>query len=162
MRAPEFCQLLKKEGFNFYVGVPCSLLRSIIDCLLDDPEVRCLIATREEEAIGIAAGVSLGGGKPLVFMQNSGLANALGALSSLSMIYKIPMLLLVSWRGFKGLDAPEHMIIGKITLSLLENVGIPAFTPEPGEVAEATEKAIKKMEESQRPVALVLRKGVIS
>jgi len=162
MRAPEFCQLLKEEGFDFYVGVPCSLFKSIIDYLLEDPDVRCLIATREEEAIGIAAGVSLGGGKPLVFMQNSGLANALGALSSLPVIYKIPMLLLISWRGFKGLDAPEHMIIGKATLSLLENVGIPAFAPEPGEVAEAAKKAIKKMEESQRPVALVLRKGVIS
>ena len=54
------------------------------------------------------------------------------------------------------------MIIGKVTLSLLEDVGIPAFAPEPGEAAEATEKAVKKMEESQRPVALVLRKGVIS
>ena len=68
----------------------------------DSPDVRLLLATREEEAFGIAAGLYLGGKRPTVMLQSSGLGNSLNALTSLLIPYQIPVLIVVSMRGDLG------------------------------------------------------------
>ena len=161
MKADEFCLLLKGYGFNFFAGVPCTILRDIIGNLLNDRDVIYNTATREEEAIGIATGAYLGGKKSVVLMQNSGIGNSIGALASLPLLYKVPMLLLVSWRGYRGKDAPEHLIIGEATLKLLRNIGIPFQVLSREGVEKEVSAAIKDMEKQQVPVALLLRRGVI-
>jgi len=161
MKSADFCSVLKKHEIKFFVGVPCSILKSAIQTLLADPEVTCIIATREEEAIGIATGVSLSGKRPVVFMQNSGLGNSISALSSLVLLYKIPMLLLISWRGYQGKDAPEHLIMGKCMLNLLRDVGVPArVLPKKG-AERVISSAVKMIEKNQAPVALIIKRGVI-
>ena len=162
MKAVDFCSALKKQGFNFFAGVPCSILKNIISCLQEDPDVRYVSATREDEAIGIAAGSFLGGKKPGVLMQNSGLGNSIGALASLPLLYKIPTLLLVSWRGCQGKDAPEHRIMGKSMLKLLRDFEIPAQILPKRNPEKAISEAVKVMEEQQIPVAVIIRRGVIS
>lgn len=162
MKPVDFCLMLKKHGFNFFAGVPCSILKDIIDCLQVDPDVPYVSATREDEAIGIATGAFLGGQKPVVLMQNSGLGNSIGALASLPLLYKIPMLLLISWRGYQGKDAPEHLIMGKNTIKLLKDTGISTQILSKKRTEKTISTAVNVMEEQQVPVAIIIRRGVIS
>jgi sulfopyruvate decarboxylase subunit alpha len=161
MKADEFCLLLKGYGFNFFAGVPCTILKDIIGHLLNDRDVIYITATREEEAIGIATGAYLGGKKSVVLMQNSGIGNSMGALGSLPLLYKVPMLLLVSWRGYRGKDAPEHLIMGEAMLKLLRSVGIPFQMLSQWGIEEEVSTAVRDMEKRQIPIALLLRRGVI-
>ena len=131
-------------------------------CLQEDTDVRYVSATREEEAIGIAAGSFLGGQKPVVLMQNSGLGNSIGALASLPLLYKIPMLLVISWRGYQGNDAPEHLIMGKSMLKLLRDFEIPAKILPKRNPEKAISEAVKVMEEQQIPVAIIIKRCVVS
>lgn len=116
-----FKYLLNKKIENF-VGVPDSTLKYFIDEGLKNKKI--LIATREDEAIGIATGMILSNSPSLVFMQNAGFANSISTLTSLIQLYKIPIIILLGWRGFLKNDAPEHTKIGKIQPQLIRSIGI--------------------------------------
>ena len=116
-----FDYLLKKKIYNF-IGVPDSTMKYFIDQGFKKKKV--LITAREEEAIGIAAGMVLSKSNSLVFMQNAGFANSLSTITSLVQLYQIPMIFLVGWRGFLKNDAPEHMKIGKIQPKLLQTLSL--------------------------------------
>ncbi len=118
--------LLLKKGIENFVGVPDSTMKYFIDEGLKKKKL--LIATREEEAIGIATGMSLSGEKSLVFMQNAGFANSLSTITSLVQLYEIPIILLIGWRGFLKNDAPEHEKIGKIQPQLIKILGLESKT----------------------------------
>ena len=156
-----FCTTLKEKGFNFFTGVPCSILKDVINYLSEDPDVPYIPATREDEAIGIATGAYLAGKKPVVLMQNSGLGNSIGTLASLVLLYEIPLLLLISWRGYQGKDAPEHLIMGKSMLKLLEDIGVPAQLLSKENAEETISNAVKIIEERSLPTAIIVRRGVI-
>jgi len=156
-----FCTTLKEKGFNFFTGVPCSILKDVINYLSEDPDVPYIPATREDEAIGIATGAYLAGKKPAVLMQNSGLGNSIGTLASLVLLYEIPLLLLISWRGYQGKDAPEHLIMGKSMLKLLEDIGVPAQLLSKENAEETISNVVKMMEERSLPTAIIVRRGVI-
>src|SRR4029450_14018984 len=74
---------------------------------------------------GPAPAAGRGGARRAVIMQNWGLGTSLNALASLSLMYGFPALLLVTWRGFGGKDAPEHILMGEISPRLLELMGVP-------------------------------------
>ena len=115
-------QYFSKNKIENFVGVPDSTLRHFIDegMLLK----KIVFTTREEEAIGICTGMSLSGEPSLVFMQNAGFANSLSTITSLVDMYRIPLILLIGWRGFLKNDAPEHEKIGKIQPELIKSLGI--------------------------------------
>ena len=114
--------ILKKKGIKKFIGVPDSTMKYFIDEGLKKEKI--LITTREEEAIGIAAGMSMSNEKSLVFMQNAGFANSLSTITSLIKLYEIPMILLIGWRGFLKDDAPEHEKIGEIQPELIKIIGL--------------------------------------
>ena len=114
--------LLLKSGVENFVGVPDSTLKKFINEGLDKKKI--IISTREEEAIGIAVGMSLSKSKSLVFMQNAGFANSLSTITSLVQLYNIPLIFLIGWRGYLSNDAPEHKKIGKIQPQLIKNLGL--------------------------------------
>ena len=116
-----FNNFLKNNIQNF-VGVPDSTLKNFIDEGIKKKNI--IIANREEEAIGIAAGMTLAKTSSLVFMQNAGFANSLSTITSLIDLYKIPIILIIGWRGYLKGDAPEHEKIGKIQPKLLSNIGL--------------------------------------
>ncbi len=120
----QFVDRLSAEGFRFYAGVPCSLLSGLIASLENTPEISYLPAVREDAAVGLCAGAYMAGSKPVLLMQNSGLGYSLNAFTSLNLIYKIPTLVIMSWRGFGGKDAPEHIIMGAINEDLLRTAGM--------------------------------------
>ena len=160
--APEFVAALKGAGFDFFCGVPCSLLKGLVSLLDEDREAHYISATREDSALGMAAGAFLGGKLPMVLMQNSGLGVSVNALASLHTMYELPALLVISWRGEGGNDAPEHIMMGEIMLPVLDLMKIPhrvlsAKEPMHPQVAWAS----AEMARTQKPVALIAPAGVL-
>lgn len=118
------------NGVDFFTGVPDSLLKNICAYITDNvSERQHIIAANEGTAIGIAAGHYLASGKlPLVYMQNSGLGNAVNPLLSLAdeKVYSLPIILMIGWRGEPGIkDEPQHKKQGEVTLDLLNAMQIP-------------------------------------
>ena len=93
-------------------------------------DVRLILATREEEAFGIAAGLYLGGRLPTVLLQSSGLGNSLNAVTSLLMPYQIPVLMVVSMRGDSGEWNAAQVPMGRAIRGMFESIGIPHTTVE--------------------------------
>lgn len=123
MDAVKFLQGLKGRGFNPLVEVPCSSLAPLISAAEADKGIDLINPANEAIALGIASGAYLAGKKPVLLMQNSGLLNTLNGLTSLNQIYEIPVLMLISWRGF-GPDAPEHFLVGRDLEKYLKTFGL--------------------------------------
>jgi len=158
--ADRFVDRLLGAGFDFFTGVPCSLVAPLIGEL----ERRGLYfgELREDAALGVAAGAYLGGRLPVVIMQNSGLGVSLNALGSLHLLYRIPCLLLPTWRGHGGADAPEHLVMGAVMRRLLDLFEIPHRAPSAETVEADVEWAARRGRESERPVALIVKPGLFA
>ncbi|MGB4311755.1 MAG: thiamine pyrophosphate enzyme family protein [Natronincolaceae bacterium] len=161
-----FLNVLNKNNIKFFAGVPDSLLKDFCAYIKDNVDKnRNIIAANEGNAIALAAGHYLATGEiGLVYMQNSGLGNATNPLLSLvdPMVYNIPVLLLIGWRGEPGRnDEPQHIKQGKVTLGLLEAMEIKyKILPEDEIDMECTvEKAARYMAETENPYALVVSKN---
>lgn len=154
--------VLDRLSYDVYAGVPCSLAKAFLEILERERAARWVPAVREDVAVGVAAGASLAGRKAVVVMQNSGLGVCLNALASLNAIYRIPALLLVTWRGEGGADAPEHVVMGEITEPILDLARVPSLVLEADRLEEQVLEADGIAMRSQCPVALLVRKGVLS
>lgn len=161
MTGKELVGRLEAEGFDLFTGVPCSLLEGVLAALERHPRLPYIPAVREDAALGLAAGAWLGGGRPVVLMQNSGLGTALNALVSLSLLYRLPCLLLVSWRGYQGRDAPEHLVMGEVSPRLLETVGIAHRTLDASSIDAVLAWAVDLLDTRQEPVALLVPPRVL-
>ncbi|MHA2333936.1 MAG: thiamine pyrophosphate-binding protein [Candidatus Hodarchaeales archaeon] len=161
----EFTSFLEKE-FHYVCGVPCSYFKEFLDYLVsleEKSQLKHVITTREDEAIGIASGVALSGKNTLVYMQNSGLGNIGDALTSLAQLYKLPMLLLISYRGLEpDKDFPEHLIMGEVNEPVLKAFKVPYWDLTVERWEADMKNALTKMVESSSPVALLVKKGVLS
>ena len=151
---------IRRHGFSFFAGVPCSSFGSLYRAIEGASDVPVLASVREDEAVAAAAGAALAGARPVVLMQNSGLGNALNALSSLTLLYRLPCLLLVGWRGFEGRDAPEHRIMGQAMPDVLRAVGLDPEMLAPARVDEQLAAARCGMDAGECRV-LAVREGMI-
>lgn len=164
----EFYSELKKQGVDFFCGVPDSLLKSFCAYVTaNTSNGRNIITSNEGAAIALACGYYIGSGKiSMVYMQNSGIGNATNPLISLSdpEVYSIPLLLLIGWRGEPGIkDEPQHIKQGKVTLDLLEAMKIPYLVlNSDSNIHEIVTHAIHHCKNSSSPFALVVRKGTFS
>lgn len=155
----DFVRALRDIGVDFFTGVPDSILGGIIAALM---ELRLYIpAVREDEAVAMAAGAYMAGKVPAVLMQNSGLGTSLNVLISLNLIYKQPCLLLISWRGFEGRDAPEHLVMGRTMTQLLDTIRIPHRTLSEQTLVEDLNWAAQTFMKERIPLALLIKKGVV-
>jgi len=159
-----FDYLLKNKIYNF-VGVPDSTMKHFIDQGLKRNKI--LITTREDEAIGIAAGMSLHvEDKPesvsnsLVFMQNAGFANSISTITSLVQLYQIPMIFLIGWRGFQENDAPEHTKIGKIQPKLLHTLSLQSVILNEEDWKKSCDWALKLIKEGKSCALIIPREFV--
>lgn len=150
---------LKKYGFDFYSGVPCSFLKDLINYAINDCEY--VMAANEGDAIAICAGAHLGGKKSVALMQNSGLTNTVSPLTSLNYIFKIPVLGFVSLRGEEGLsDEPQHELMGKITTSMLDLLQIKwGYLSDNLDDASKQIKMANELIENDQSFFFVVRKG---
>ena len=161
-----FYESLIQRGINFLTGVPDSILKDFCSYISDHSKPdRHIIAANEGGAIALACGHYLATGQAgLVYMQNSGQGNAVNPLISLANTetYSIPMLILIGWRGEPGKDdQPQHIKQGKITLDILDTLGI-SYNILPSEqerIHELLDWVVETLRESSAPVALVVRKN---
>lgn len=154
----EFGNELKRLGFDFYSGVPCSFLKNLINYSINECEY--IAAANEGDAVAIASGAYLGGRKSVVLMQNSGLTNCISPLTSLNYPFQIPILGFVSLRGEPGLnDEPQHELMGQITTQILDLMQIKwqFLSPDDSEAKRQLEEANKWIEVNQ-PFFFVVRK----
>jgi len=155
---------MTEKGFGPYIGVPCSFLKPLINYLIDRGDVEYIAANNEGEAIAIASGAYLAGKRPVVMFQNSGLGNTINPLTSLNYVFKIPLMLIVTWRGEPGLkDEPQHELMGQITFDLLKVVQVKCneFPTSDDEIEDKVADAINYMAQAGLPYAFIMRKDTI-
>jgi phosphonopyruvate decarboxylase len=162
LESHRFNALLAREGFDFATSVPCSLIEGVLRDLEAGKDILYAPAVREDIAVGLAAGAWLAGRRPVVLMQNSGLGTSLNAFASLSLMYGLPLLLIVTWRGHGGKDAPEHILTGAITEPLLALLGIPHRVLSASSAANDVAWAKAEMDRRSAPVALVVPPGLFA
>jgi phosphonopyruvate decarboxylase len=153
---------LARAGFQLFSGTPCSYLTSLINTVIDSHEVHYIAAANEGNAVAMAAGADLGGCHGVALFQNSGLGNAVNPLTSLTATFRIPVLLIITWRGEPGgpADEPQHELMGRITPGLLELMGIPweVVPPQEEAVAPLLRRALDHLTTAGTPYALIVRK----
>lgn len=162
IKASVFLEAAGQAGTTFYSGVPCSFLTPLINQVISDRSRQYVGAASEGEAVAVAAGAWLAGRETAVMCQNSGLGNAVNPLTSLNAPFRIPTLLIVTWRGQPGLkDEPQHELMGRITQSLLDLMGLPhrPFPSDATLLGPALQQAREAMTWTGLPFALVMEKG---
>jgi len=165
IQASDFMDAAAAAGFDFYTGVPCSYLTPLINGVLSNRTLRYVGAASEGEAVAIAAGAWLAGRQTVAMCQNSGLGNMVNPLTSLNHPFRIPTLLVTTWRGRPGEpDEPQHEIMGQITQDLLSLMRIPhrPFPADAQQVGPALAEATSAMDETGLPFAFVMAKGDVA
>jgi len=152
IEAGDFIAAARRGGLDFYTGVPCSFLTPLINGVIGGAKgaggLDYVGAASEGEAVAIASGAWLAGRQTVVMCQNSGLGNAVNPLTSLNVPFRIPTLLIVTWRGEPGLkDEPQHDVMGEITDGLLEIIRVEhaAFPAEASAIASTLDRALAAM-----------------
>jgi phosphonopyruvate decarboxylase len=163
--AAAFIEHARALGYSQYAGVPCSFLKPFINYVISDRALNYVGAASEGEAVGITLGAYLGGRKTVTMCQNSGLGNMVNPLTSLNYPFRIPTLLITTWRGEPGVkDEPQHELMGQITHRLLETMDIPwlSFPREEAQIAPTMAQAEASMKERSKPFALVVSQDSVA
>lgn len=163
-----FYNELVERGVGMFAGVPDSLLKDFCAYVDDNGAPgQHIITANEGNAIAVAAGYHMATKKiAAIYMQNSGLGNTVNPLTSLAdpEVYRIPMLMIVGWRGEPGVkDEPQHVKQGRITAGQLELLEIPYWILEgTSDVGVVLTKVFDKIRETNAPVALLVRKDTFA
>lgn len=158
--------IFKKNDLTFFTGVPDSTFKEWMSFLDEEKELTNVIACNECEAIAIATGYHLSTEKiGVVYMQNSGLGKTVNPITSLASkdVYSIPIILMIGWRGRLGeKDEPQHKMMGKIMLQLLDTLEIPykIFSDNISEAEKIIEEMKKMTEETKSPVAIIVKENI--
>lgn len=164
--ADQFIRRGAAKGFKLYAGVPCSYLKPFINYVINTDDLRYVGAANEGDAVAVAAGAEIGGLRAVAMFQNSGLGNAVNPLTSLTYPFRLPVLLIITFRGEPGASGvePQHELMGSITTELLEMMRIPwEFFPQSrDDIEPALGRAVEHMGEKQLPYAFVMRKGSVA
>jgi len=155
--------LLKKNNNNFFTGVPDSILKELSFSLQKKSKKNHIIATNEGAAVSIGIGYYLSTKSvPCIYMQNSGLSNALNPLISIAhkKVYSIPLILIIGWRGSPRLkDEPQHNVKGKITESILKLLNIKYTIIRNNGDLKKFEKQIKNAKKNNSIIACLVEQG---
>ena len=153
---------LKQCGVGLLSALPETWLVHLIRLADDDPEMILVRLAKEEEGVGISAGAHFAGVKSAMLMQNHGFLASINGIVSLAHLYKIPLLMLISYRGTFGERDPWQTQGGNFTEPVLRALGIPY------DVLDSAETAAKKIRQAQalaesslQPVALLLTRDMM-
>jgi len=153
---------LKRSEIRIVSALPETWLVHLINMTEEDPEMKLVRITREEEAIGISAGAHLAGVRSALLMQNHGFLAAINPIVSLAFLYKIPLLMLISHRGHMGEKDPWQTQGGRMTEPVLKALGIPyVHMADPSDAARQIAEAQTLAESSLSPVALLLTRQLM-
>jgi sulfopyruvate decarboxylase subunit alpha len=153
---------LKRSGVKIVSALPETWLVHLINMAEADPDTTLVRLTREEEGIGISAGAHLAGVRSALLMQNHGFLAAINPIVSLSFLYKIPLLMLISYRGHMGERDPWQTQGGRLTEPVLKALDIPYdHLTNPSDVERQISEAQTLAESSLTPVALLLSRQLM-
>jgi phosphonopyruvate decarboxylase len=164
IQAQEFIEAARALGYNTYTGVPCSFLTPFINYVINDDTLNYISSANEGDAVATACGAAIGGQRAVAMMQNSGLGNAVSPLTSLSYVFRVPLLVICTHRGAPGVhDEPQHELMGQITTEIFETMRVPweTFPMQSDAIAPALARAREHMEREQLPYALIMQKGSV-
>lgn len=151
------CAGLHAAGSRDVVYVPDNPLSHVLRELRERyPDVRTTVATREEEAFGIAAGLYLGGRLPTVMLQSSGLGNSINAITSLLVPYQIPVLAVISMRGDAGEWNSAQVPMGRAVMPICDAIGLPQATVTAGETTAQTVELVGRTAFGTRQAGVVV------
>jgi phosphonopyruvate decarboxylase len=165
INAQEFVEAARGRGYTWYAGVPCSFLTPFINYVIGDDSLMYVSSANEGDAVAAAAGAHIGGKQAVAMMQNSGLGNAVSPLTSLTHVFRIPLLVICTHRGAPGVqDEPQHELMGQITRRMFDTMQVPweEFPSRGGDIADCLARAQAHCAEAERPYALVMQKGAVA
>ena len=158
-------KILEKNKSNFFTGVPDSVLKELSNFLQNKSKKKHIVATNEGSAVSIGIGHYLSTKKiPCIYMQNSGLSNALNPLISIAhnKVYSIPLILVIGWRGSPKLkDEPQHNVKGKITEDILKLLNIKYTIIRSNKDLKKFDKQIKAAKRNKSIVACLIERGIL-
>jgi sulfopyruvate decarboxylase subunit alpha len=153
---------LRACGVRLLSVLPETWLVHLVTLAEEDPEMTLVRLAKEEEGVGISAGAHLAGVRSAMLLQNHGFLASVNGIVSLAQLYRIPLLLLVSYRGGFGEEHPWQTEGGGVTEGVLAALRIPyLMLEETGEVAARVREAQALAEANLRPVALLLCRGLM-
>src|SRR6201991_334185 len=153
---------LKAVGVGPVSALPETWLVHLIRMADDDPDMTLVRLAKEEEGVGISAGAHLAGVKSAMLMQNHGFLASINGIVSLAQLYRIPLLMLISYRGHFGERDPWQTQGGSVTEPVLRALGIPyAFLDDPARVAQRIAEAQTWANASLHPAALLLTRELM-
>lgn len=164
--AQDFLSACRARDARFFTGTPCSYMKPFTNAVINDPALLFRDATNEGDAVALAAGAYVATGRPTVVMfQNSGLGNAVNALTSLNVPFRIPTLLIVTHRAQPGgvPDEPQHQFMGEVTIPLLAALRIPwaPFPETVDAIAPTLDRAFAYLRDESLPYAIVMPYGAV-
>ncbi len=153
---------LKSVGVSLISALPETWLVHLVNMAEDDPDMTLIRLNKEEEGVGISAGAHLAGRKSAMLMQNHGLLISINGIVSVAQLYRIPLLMLISYRGEMGERDPWQTEGGLVTEPLLQTLGIIyRKLSDPATAAHEVMQAQALAESSLRPVALLLTRDLM-
>ena len=165
IKTASLINVLKKNNINFFTGVPDSILKELSIKLQTNNEKNHIIATNEGSAVSIGIGHYLSTKKiPCIYMQNSGLSNALNPLISIAnkRVYSIPLILIIGWRGSpKFNDEPQHVVKGRITLKILKLLNIKYSIIRNKSDLKKFDKQVKSAKNNNSIAACLIEQGTL-
>jgi sulfopyruvate decarboxylase subunit alpha len=154
----DVCEVLHRHGIDLTLTVPCKYIANLISNLENDQRFDLLYPSREEEGIGIAAGAYLGGRKPIMLIQNSGLGNMVNAYCSLNQYYDIPLCLIITQRGDELERVPAQKPMGSITTDVLDLLKIETTVLSTPDELPRLDEGLLQYSEHRRSVAFITKK----
>ena len=166
IKVEDLINLLKRNKSNFFTGVPDSILKELSYYLQKKDNKKHILATNEGAAVSIGIGKYLSTKKiPVIYMQNSGLSNALNPLISIAheKVYSIPLILIIGWRGSPHIkDEPQHKVKGKITQQILKLLNIKYTIVRTNADLKKFDKQIKFAKKNKSTVACLIEQGTLN
>lgn len=159
--ADAIVQTLLRAGVEVAASLPDSWLTAVIERVEAEPRIRHLRVTREDEAVGICAGVALGGKRGIVICQNAGLLLSANALAGYALHHQLPVVLLVAYRGTEEDTFPYQKYKGVVTEPLLRGMGLPYRVLDHAGALDRIEGAFRDADLAQRPVVVLLRRAAL-
>ena len=155
-------QGIKAAGISHITALPETWLVYLLQMADDDPAMTLIEVAKEEEAIGIGAGMHFAGVPHLLLMQNHGFLASINGLVSLAMLYRVPLCMLIAYRGHYGEPYPWHTQGGIVTEPILKALGIPyEIALDPLTVGRQIQQAWTLSQSSLSPVALLLSRALM-
>ena len=147
---------LVKNEVDFVTTVPCKQLAGVIEKIEEAPNIYHIPANREDEGMGLCAGAHLGGKRPAIIMQNTAIGVTINALTTLIQFYRMPLPMLISYRGEVGEPVACQVEMAVHTRALLDQLKIPTYHFHKTEDAEELSAILSYCFMSRKPVAVLM------